>query len=178
MNRTAEQVLRRFLADMSPPLGDPGGPCQVIKRIKDEVPPAKAERMIKEVMRGDDLTNQEAFEVYDVDVESGNKLIRKIEIGAHAQYRMDLRSIKVNDIRRAMMSFVKLLEDLKRRGDRDFELYSDDLMQGNHIEFVDPQSHLFVVFAATREPGTVKVVTTYWKGREGHPRMPSNGCPV
>lgn len=174
----SRRIVRRFLADLHPPLGDPGGVCQVVRRIKDEVSnPAQQQRLIQEVMRGDDLSNQEAFAVYDVDVESGNKLIRKMELGAHAQYRMDLRGVKVNDVRRALMSFVKQLDSLKQRNHPDFDLLSDDLQTGNKIEFEDPQTRLFVTFAATT-PGTVKVITTYWKNRPGHPVPPSGGCSV
>jgi hypothetical protein len=177
---SALKVVARYLqSDLNPPLGNPGGPCQVIRRIKDEVSnPAMQERMIKEVERGDDLSNQEAFTVYDVDVESGNKLIKKIEIGAHAQYRMDLRGIKVNDLRQTFQQFVKMLEDLNKRNPSEFALYEDDLMSGNKIEYLDPRSRLFVAFAATNTPGTVKVITTYRKGQEGHPRVPPGGCPV
>jgi hypothetical protein len=176
---TALKVAARFLrSDLHPPLGDPGGACQVIKRIKDEVhSPAQQRRLIQEVMHGDDLTNQEAFEVYDADVESGNKLIRKFEIGSHAQYRMDLRGVKVNDLRRAFIAFVKHFERHRSLKDQEFEFLTDALARGVKLEFEDPQTHLFVTFAATT-PGSVKVITTYWTNRPGHPTVPRDGCPI
>lgn len=172
-------VIRYLTADLSPPLGDPGGVCQVVKRIKDEVPnPSQQQKLIQEVMRGDDLSNQEAFAIYDVDVESGNKLIRKFELGGHAQYRMDLRGVKVNDVRRALMAFVKHLEKLKAANHPAAPLLESDLRDGRHIDFTDPGSQLYVTFAATTKPGTVKIVTVYWKNRPGHPVPPHGGCPV
>lgn len=176
--RIALKVAARFMcADLSPPLGDPGGPCQVVQRIKEEVPnPLKQQSMIKEVLHGDDLSNQEAFEVYDADVESGNKLIRKFEIGAHAQYRMDLRAIKVNDLRQTFTAFAQRFEKLRSEHSPQYQEWSDGLLNHAEMEFTNPKTNLYVVFRTTG-PGVVKVITTYWKGRPD-PRVPSGGCPL
>jgi len=50
----ALRVAARYLrADLQPPLGDPGGPCQVIQRIEEEVPnPNLREHLIDEVEEG------------------------------------------------------------------------------------------------------------------------------
>ena len=174
----ALKVASRYLrADLSPPLGDPGGPCHVIRRIKDEVRhPSTQQHLVQEVMEGDDLSNHDLAEVYDLDVESGNSLIRKFEITRHAQYRMDLRGIKVNDVRQTLTAFAKHVERLRSIKDPEYDRLMASLHHGGELEFVNQKTQLFVVFEATR-PGMVKIITAYWRGQPT-PHMPSTGCPI
>jgi hypothetical protein len=176
--KLALKVAARFMrADLSPPLGDPGGPCHVIRRIKDEVSnPSKQESLIQEVMQGDGLTNREVVEVYDLEVESGNKLIRKFDITPHAQYRMDLRGIKVNDVRQTLTEFSKRMDQLEFRKDPMYAQLMQQLRDGSEMDFVNPKTQLVVAFRATKT-NQVRVITTYWRGRPD-PHMPSNGCAV
>lgn len=172
------KVAARFMkADLSPPLGDPGGPCHVIRRIKDEVSnPSKQEHLIQEVMHGDGLSNREVVDVYDLDVESGNKLIRKFDVTPHAQYRMDLRGIKVNDIRQTLTAFSKHVDRLEHLKDPEYFRLMQKLRDGAELEFVNPKTQLFVAFRAT-VTNQVRIITTYWRGKPD-PHMPSSGCAV
>lgn len=174
----ALKVAARYLqADLSPPLGDPGGPCHVIRRIKEEVRnPSTQEHLIQEVMDGDDLTNHDVSEVYDLDIESGNKLIRKFDVTPHAQYRMDLRGIKVNDIRQGLMAFAKYVAHLEHLKAPEYERLMDKLRRGDEMDFVSPKTQLFMAFRATK-PGAVRIITTYWRGRPD-PHAPSSGCAI
>lgn len=172
------RVAARFLrADLSPPLGEPGGPCQVIQRIRNEVSSPELQRkLIQEVSKGDDLSNPEAAKVYDMDQESGNQLIRRIMIGPHAQYRMDLRGITVEDVQRTLETFAKVLNDWKSQKSFQYTKHTTALMYGDEIEFTDPKSKLKVVFAM-KGKDSAQIITTYWIGVRD-PKVPSGGCPV
>ena len=83
-------------ADLHPPLGKPGGPNHLIQRIVTEVDDQPTEdRLVREVEHGKDLSNEEAAKVYPLGSEPGVGVIRNILIGPHAEYRMDLRSVKI-----------------------------------------------------------------------------------
>jgi hypothetical protein len=161
-------------ADLMPALGYPGGPCHVIHRIEEEVHnPRLREHLIDEVEDGDSLSNPEAAKVYHIERERGAGIFRQILIGPHTQYRMDLRGITVPQIRAALAEFTKLLNDWKSRKDPRWVRYTTDLAQGTPVEYLDRHG-LFVAFSSAG-PGTIKLITTYYKG-ERDPKVPSSGC--
>lgn len=161
-------------SDLSPALGYPGGPCQVVERIEQEVRnPGLRERLIHEIEEGDDLSNPEAAKVYDTEQERGVGMARRLLIGPHTQYRMDLRAITVPQIRAALASFTKLLNDWKSQQSPLYKSHARDLAEGRPVEFTDRMG-LTIVFVLTG-PSTVKLVTTYWKG-ERDPVIPRDGC--
>ena len=176
MTRSARRVLARFLAaDLHPPLGEPGGPCQVIRRIRDEVPSEPLQRrLIDEVEQGDDLTNPEAARVYQVEQERGIGFIKKLLISPHAQYRMDLRSVTVDDVRAALLDFNKQLEQHGTDDPRLHTQLTTKLAYGDNIRF-ESDARLSVVFAM--KGGAATIITTFWTG-EPAPRVPARGCPV
>jgi len=178
MDDLCHRVAARYrLADLSPPLGDPGGPCQVIQRIQEEVrTPALQDHLIDEVEDGVDLANPEAAKIYHLDRELGVRFVRNILIGPHAQYRMDLRSITVKNVQDALAGFGKLVNDLKSRKHPGYDSYARQLNSGEPIKYTDRKLDLTVVFALEGRD-TVKVITTYWPGKET-PRIPTKGCPT
>jgi len=173
---TARRVLARFLAaDLDPPLGEPGGPCQVVRRIRDQVSsPVLQEHLIDEVEHGADLSNPEAAKVYHLDHEPGTGFIKQILIGPHAQYRMDLRAVTVDDVRGALATFNKQLAQHQSRNPKLHTLLTTKLTYGDEIRFEGP-SRLTVVFAM--KGAAAMIVTTFWDGVPD-PRAPSQGCPV
>lgn len=176
MSPNAQRVLARFLAaDLHPPLGDPGGPCQVIHRIRDQVPsPVLQKHLIEEVEHGDDLSNPEAAKIYHLDREPGVAFIKQIVVGPHAQYRMDLRSVTIDDVRAALAAFNKQLEQYETRSPKLHTQLTTKLAYGDEIRFESP-SGLTVVFAM--KGVAAMIITTFWAGAPD-PRMPSNGCPI
>ena len=174
----ALRVAARYLrADLQPPLGDPGGPCQVIQRIQDEIPnPNLREHLIDEVEEGDDLSNPEAAKIYSLEREMGVRFVRNLLIGPHAQYRMDLRSIKVKDVQETLAGFSKMVNTLKSKKHPGYNSYAKQLSSGEAIKYTDPKTDLTVVFAMEGRD-TVKVVTTYWPGKPT-PHAPAQGCPT
>ena len=161
--------------DLSPALGYPGGPCQVVQRIQKEVRnPRLRDQLIEEIEHGDSLSNPEAAKVYDMESERGVGIAKRLLIGPHTQYRMDLRGITVPLIRLVLGRFLKQLNDWKSQKDHRYVRITTDLARNEPVEFTDPRLRLTIVFASAGS-GAVKLVTTYWKG-ERDPKMPNHGC--
>jgi predicted GIY-YIG superfamily endonuclease len=154
------------IADLSPPLGKPGGPCQVVDRIEDKIPNLQLQQnLINDVQEGQDLSNQEASKIYRLEREPGVGAVSSIEITSHGQYRMDLRHITVDHVRGALASFLQNMDRLKAVNTKGHENMSKALDQGEEISWVDPRSKLKLVFKHTGS-GKVVLITTYWKGRQ------------
>jgi len=171
------RVLVRYLsrkADLSPPLGEPGGPCQVIRRIEEEVRPPLSEKLVDEIEHGKSLSNPDASKVYDIEKEPGvSGLIRSISISAHAQYRMDLRSVTVKDIQHTLKSFDGYVARLREKSPSDHGKLLSKIAYGDEIEYTDPTLKLKLVFLM--KGVSAHIITTYWEGGRD-PLPPSHGC--
>ena len=165
-------------ADLNPPLGKPGGPCQVVDRIVKRVKDKHLQKgLVNEVQHGDDLSNAEASKVYPVEAEPGVGPIHRITITSHGQYRMDLRGITVEDVQGALASFLKQLATWKALKSPAYDTFGARLEGREHVEWVDPRSKLKIIFAQ-EAPGTVHLITTFWKGNVSPIAPPKGGCPV
>lgn len=168
-------VLR--IANLNPPLGEPGGPCQVVNRIVKKVKnPNLQESLRDEVEKGNDLSNQDASKVYPLDREPGIGPIDSIEITSHGQYRMDLRRITIEDVRAALGSFLVQLDNWKKLGSKAYDSMMKSIEGHEKITWKDPRSKLILVFAATGN-GKVQLVTTYWANRAWN-ESPPGACTV
>lgn len=177
--RLAVKVLTRYAslveADLSPPLGDPGGPCQVMKRINDKVQnPQVRDEMVDDVSHGKDLSNQDASKIYPIDREPNAFIAKNLQISAHAQYRMDLRSVTVKDVQSTLKSYVAMMQKLKSMQHPGFERMQKELASGK-VEFVDPKTNLMVVFAVNGRE-SVTLISTFWKGKNDPKPMPPSSC--
>ena len=154
-------------ADLMPPLGRPGGPCHVVKRIEDRVhTPALKEDLIDEVEVGADLSNQEASKVYGVDVELGAGMWRKMVLVGHAQYRMDLRGIGVGVLQ-------KSLGDLSTEMTRDRRLMVEVMSSGRPYRWNDPKRKLTIVLESEGREA-VRIITVFPTGTPD-PKPPGEG---
>lgn len=174
MDRLTHRVLARVLrSDLSPPLGDPGGPCQVIQRIEDHVRnPRLKEDLIQDISQGQSLSNPDASKVYDLDQETGAGLARSLVITPHAQYRMDLRGVTVDDVTATLRGLAKQLNDWKSQRNPAYQRFA-----GPKVEWLDPKTGLFVavdVFGRDR----VVLITTYWKGKSDPRPVPPEFCNI
>lgn len=171
---TYDRRINRF-ADLSPALGKPGGPCQVVRRIEDEIHnPRVKDQLVDKVEEGKALSNPEAGKVYDIEVEKARGMVTKFLVGPHTQYRMDLRKVTVKDIQRALAEWTKEVHALRKNGDPKYELLLEMLNQGEVIRYTSPQN-LIVVFAPEQK-GVAKIVTTWWQGVSDPP--PPGTCEV
>ena len=172
--RVAERYIQRQ-ADLSPPLGYPGGPCHVIERVEKSVRnPRLREEIIDDVEVGESLSNPEAAQVYDVEMEAGPQgtRIKRLQIGPHAQYRMDLRGVTVPLIRAALVDFFKEYSVEKSRGSYLAKKWEEDFARTEPINWTSRRLGLTVIFVVA---GTdARIVTTYWAG-ESNPRPPGEG---
>jgi hypothetical protein len=166
---------RQRRSDLTPALGYPGGPCHVVQRIESEIKsPALRTQLIHEVEDGGSLSNPEAAKVYDLEQERGAGIAQRLVIGPHAQYRMDLRGVTVPQIRAAIFTFSKLLNDWKSQRSPQYGYYMKLLAAAQTINFTEPRLGLTIVFKAEGQ-GTIKIVTTYWQG-DPDPEPPLHGC--
>jgi hypothetical protein len=169
------KVAMQKTSDMNPPLGRPGGPCHVVKRIEDTVAnPKVQDRLTDKVEDGESLSNPEAATVYDLGAERVKGLVNKLYIGPHAKYRMDLRSVTVKDLKDAIMEMGKDFHEARKSGDpRRFQKYKDFGMNGQKLEYIS-RKNLKVVLAPKQDGAML--VTTFWKGRPDP--APPGSCEV
>jgi len=154
-------------SDLNPPLGYPGGPCQVIQRIHSTVRnPKLRDELVDDVEGYKGLSNTDAAKVYKLEVEKGAKakFLQRLRITPHAQYRMDQRGITVQDVRVALMHFAKEFYDSKSQQGSFYRNRSEELARGEKILWVDKKvGRLAIVFVAAGQ-GALTLVTAYWEG--------------
>lgn len=165
------------VGDLYPPLGYPGGPCQVLERIRDEVPNLKLQdTLVGNVEEGEDLSNSEASKVYSTIVENGlpGTKIKKIHFSAHAQYRMDLRHITIPQIRLSLGNFLKAWQREKSMQSQLSREWEQLFSWGEAIRWVDPKSEISVVFEI--RDGTAYIVTSFWNKYYKTPAVDESSC--
>jgi len=156
-------------ADLTPPLGYPGGPCHLMERVHQEVGnPRLRDRIVDSIEEGVDISNADASKVYSVEKERGvgGKFLSQMEITAHAQYRMDQRGITVSEVRLALKQFRKAFYDAKSQGSPQYHQWSSDMAWGGPIQWESPMG-LTVVFDGSRNKAAI--ITAYWTG-QSNPR--------
>lgn len=163
----AAKVADRYLrSDLTPPLGKPGGPCQVVKRIDMQVVnPSVKENLIDEIEHGDTFTNTDASRVYGPDIEIAGGVFRRMQLSSHAQYRMDLRGLTVMTIQRSLGA---LSTEMKR--DR---LLEAEVMSGEPFRWQDRQRGIAIVLAAEGRD-MVRIITLFSNGTPD-PKPPGEG---
>jgi len=171
---SVKQVAARYIeasdsrsADLSPPLGYPGGTCHVVDRIDDADPPGE-DNLIDMVEDGHDLTNPEAARVYDRHVERGAWKYNML-LGPHAQYRMDLRGITVPEVRLALKRFFRAWNDARSEGDT---YWDEEMARQRPIDWIDKRQHLHVSFKMFGRDA-IKVITVF---RPGDQDPPATDC--
>lgn len=174
---SSQRVADRYLqSDLAPPLGFPGGPCHVVRRIMEEVQnPRLRDELIEDVERGMKLDNSEASKVYDLEVEKGVGNFKKMAILPHAQYRMDQRGITVTELRLALTSFLNAFGTEKSRQSYLGKKWAHELHRRQPLNWTDPRIKLTIVFAAASE-NSIRVITTYWENQADPRPVNPGGC--
>ena len=178
-----------------PQLGWPGGPCHLVHRIHYRVRnPDLRERLTEQVEWAGKLDKADERKVYDPIRIPGIGSLRDIELVPHAQHRMDQRSIIQNDIRLTLRDWLKKWAQGKSLAGQpvrkpklkkllqQFEAWNQEIRWRQPIEYLDPQTNIFLVFLVGLDsrgtPVAAKVVTAYWRG-VSDPRPPGGGtCPA
>ncbi len=171
------RVLARHLqADLSPPLGYPGGPCQVVNRIEQDIrSPHLRDELIEDVETNRKIENADAAKIYHLEQERGVGIAKRMAISPHAQYRMDLRGVTVPAVRAALASFSRLYFSLKSQKGPQFQSMERELHSGQPFRWTDPKMRLTVVFVPSG-PETITVVTAFWADGNGDPRATPGEC--
>jgi hypothetical protein len=136
-----------------------------VDRIEDEVRSELLQDELQDkVQSGKELSNPEASKVYDIEVEKGVGPLKSIRITAHAQYRMDLRGVTVQELRLFFARFLKYVEAQKAKPKHspEFVKLTQGLAYGEPILWTEQKMGLSVAF--TVKNMEAHVVTTYWEG--------------
>lgn len=176
MSAQSLRIVARFQrkADLDPPLGKPGGPCQVIDRIDDRITsPGLRSELETEVGKGQTISNPDAAKVYPLEHEPGAGRIKHLLLTSHVQYRMDLRSVTVDDVRSAIGNWSKALDKLRSMKHPRYELMIRELNSGK-VEWRDPKSDLLTVFEVQGDKAAI--VTAYWPGKRDPRPVPPEAC--
>lgn len=160
------------VADLSPPLGKPGGPCHVINRIDTQVSnPLVKENLIDEIEHGDKFTNADASVVYGPEEEFLGGIFRKMQLSSHAQYRMDLRGITVAMVQRSLMDLSTVM------GKDQYVMRDVYRSSGTGYRWDDPKRGITIVIDP-RGRDTVRVVTVYHTGGRDPSPPGEGGCSI
>ena len=164
-------ILRK--ADLSPPLGYPGGSCHLIDRIQDNVKnPGKKEDLIQKVEVGDKINNQEANLIYDYELDRGarNTRFQAVVMTPHAQYRMDQRGITVGDLLNVLMKFHKQWAKEKSRDSSRYQDWEDKIRKGREIEYAAAGITVIFEVATIRGKLAANVITAWEDGNNPRPQ--------
>jgi len=165
------------MADLNPPLGYPGGPCQVLERIRDEVPNTNLQNVLVDtVEEGTDLSNSDASKVYSAISEQGisGSVIQKIHFSVHAQYRMDLRHITIPEVRASLKNFLKAWQREKSMKSPLGKQWETMMIYNEGIRWVDPKMGLSTVFEL--RDGTAYVITAFLSKYSKTPSIDESSC--
>ena len=148
-----------------------------MKRIHENIrnPDLKTD-LIDDVSKGRSLSNSDASKVYPIDHEPGGGLIKNLVITSHGQYRMDLRSVTVDDLRKALSNHGKILQKLRSQKNPTYDRLMQEFKSGK-LEWLDPQNNLFLALDVSRPPNAV-LITTYWKGKSDPKAVKPEVCKI
>lgn len=164
-----ERRVAHLEADLSPPLGKPGGVKHTTQRIDDALPDGspKEIELIDTVNKGIGISNQDARIVYRFEdcnpVLDGTTMIKGFCESSHGQFRMDQRSISVRKIQEFFFNLEKYLE----RNETNRLTYDlrDSINRGMETKWTDERGgKLTVVFRIER--GIAKIITAYYKDKK------------
>lgn len=193
MTRPNPSRLALRYADLNPALGDPGGSCYLQKRIRDRVRGDKVQDyLIDKHQNEQKFTEAEENAIYpmDLDVGKAGSVFYKILLRTHAMHRMDLRSVKLEDIKQALVGIGNAVLDTRRRfGDMgSLERELRDTMSGGGGRFRAPNGltlylRVFKIARITNRKGKtvtaykVRVESAFWTHGTNPDPVPEHECP-
>lgn len=163
-------------------LGVPGGPCHIIRDLQEsDLAPEIKEELIREVEQGSKLDNDDANLLYPQrTIRAEAELFKTIWLSSHAQYRMNLRGITVNEIQNCFDEFNrwynarirnKSQDEIKTRHKRMME----DLAKGDTTLF-STRSGVTIVFAIDPRREQVRLVSCWWTSDPNPPKVNPGEC--
>jgi hypothetical protein len=105
--------------DLSPPLGHPGGSCYFQRRIRENVTNKRVQDYLIEKHQDEekwqDIEEESVYRARNIG--PIGKTFVKVELVPHAQRRMDLRSLTVDEVTKGLRNFLGEMAKQKTRGD-------------------------------------------------------------
>lgn len=160
LTRSAERVASRYLEARAPDLreiGYPGGSCQVIRRIRQALPPAVAEPLVDQVEVGLSLESADLTPVYPPQVSEGipGTFFTRVALTVHGQYRMDYRHVTLSWVRHLLKSFYDYYMGLLSKQDVRAVKLTDQLLRGVRIEWESKEGYE-IVFNTSNVRGVLR----------------------
>jgi hypothetical protein len=151
------------------PLGEPGGPCQVLYNIEESDLPDSVEDELREEVYEDGKLLDKEHEVYsNQEIQADIPPFTTILLTSHAQHKMDLRAIREEDVKSAFEEFSKWFMYRKNNpsslSKEDERKIKDLQTRGETIKFEGNRTGLTLVFDVGNRPDKVRLVTTWWEG--------------
>ena len=186
------RVLLRYAA-FNPALGHPGGSCHVQERIRDTVRNERVQNYLIEKHQNEErFTPGEEDAIYSDDYSIGKAgfIFPDIRLRSHAQHRMDLRGVTVNDVKAAFQWMNKSLAESRSRGVPDSILERDlvgSMRQPGGVKINAPnglQMYVRLLKIVEQRKGKrvlptykVRVESAFWRGGENPDPVPEDECP-
>lgn len=141
-------------------LGDPGGPCHIIRDIQEENLPRDVKQdLIREVQRGVSLRNDAALLLYERRrLPSFVRGFASLVLTAHFQYRMNIRGIKFNTLKDVLKDFDAWLRD---QDSREVRSLLSDLSQGHTAKFDSTRHGISLIVASDSSNKNLKLVSIW-----------------
>lgn len=163
----SKQASLAKLGDLGRALGWEGGPCGLIERVKDELPPRQQPPVIDAIQKGRSFPERAVYRPHS----TKGPWKFDMELTPHTQYRMDLRSVTEPEIRAALGSFFKEVNEQRSKGDN---TVWNKFTSNERMEYMSTRLHnLVVVFQLDRSGKEIDIITTYRKGEPD----PRGSCP-
>jgi hypothetical protein len=163
-------------ADLSPPLGYPGGSCHAIERIEKNTRGVRdREDLISKIERGHpgtELSKEDTAKIYrDVEMERGAQgtQFRWVALTRHAQYRMDLRGVTVGDILAALADFHQAWAKEKSKGTPKSREWERAVQMQSEVEWMHKGLVVGFRIIDLRSGRGAQINTVFWQG-SGHPK--------
>ena len=115
------RILLRYATqgDLTPALGYPGGSCQLQERIRDEVSNTKVQDYLIDLHQNEqkfkDSDEEAIYGRGERDIGHAGKHFEQVLLRPHAQHRMDVRHVKVQDIKEALRDLGNNLSSERRQ---------------------------------------------------------------
>lgn len=162
-------------------LGLPGGPCHIIRDVESEdLPDSVKQDLIEDIEKGKDLSNAEADLLYPPQrIKADAKLFNSIKLTAHAQYRMNLRGVTLQEVQGVFLEFDKWYRARLKNPDkmtREQKKLMVDLGYGEAARFSGARSGITIVFSVDARRREARLVSCWWTNSPKTPKPTPGQC--
>lgn len=175
--------VERSVNARSTPLGLPGGPCHIIRKVEESnLTDRVKEELIIDIQKGKDLSNDDEKLLYQSKViPSRLALFKHLRLTSHVQFRMDQRGITVPEVESALAEFTKWytyrVENKDKMSPQDKRLIQE-ISQGDSVRFDASKAGITIVFVVDARRKKARLVSTWWTNQPNPPKPRPGECEV